>query len=84
MSLLAADGHAALCRTPEGDSYRIPLVCWRDDGSAVYGMVLHRGSLRRAEQVPGFRRYTDEHAPGTPAGSQDARERPERYADLTG
>ncbi|MEV5258261.1 DUF6253 family protein [Streptomyces anulatus] len=58
MSLLSAHGYQAAvqetCDTPE---YHLPLVCWRDDGSAVRGMVLYRGALRPAEQVPGFRRY---------------------------
>lgn len=57
MSLLPADGHMALMRTPEGDGYQLPLVCWRDDDTAVYGMLLYRGSLRRADQIPEFRRY---------------------------
>ncbi|MET9961911.1 DUF6253 family protein [Streptomyces sp. NPDC006326] len=78
MSLLPPDGHVALFATAEGDTYRTPLVCWRDDGSTVYGMVLYRGSLRRAEQVPGFRRYTHEreHRPQPPIA-----ERPRQYAD---
>ncbi|WP_367044725.1 DUF6253 family protein [Streptomyces sp. Je 1-332] len=58
MSLLSAYGYEAAvqetCDTPE---YRIPLVCWHDDGTAVRGLVLHRGALRPADQVPGFRRY---------------------------
>jgi hypothetical protein len=57
MSLLAADGHVALFVTDEGESCRLPLVCWRDDGATVHGMVLHRGALHRAESVAGFRRY---------------------------
>ncbi|MEU7424987.1 DUF6253 family protein [Streptomyces sp. NPDC040750] len=57
MSLLAADGYVALFVTDEGDARRLPLACWRDDGSTVHGMVLYRGALRRAEHVPGFRRY---------------------------
>jgi hypothetical protein len=58
MSLLPAYGYEAAvqetCDTPE---YRIRLVCWHDDGTQVRGLVLYRGSLRPAEQVPGFRRY---------------------------
>ncbi|MEU4494524.1 DUF6253 family protein [Streptomyces sp. NPDC023998] len=57
MSLLPPDGHVADFATAGGDTYRIPLVYWRDDGSSMYGMVLYRGSLRRADQVPEFRRY---------------------------
>ncbi|MFD1659934.1 DUF6253 family protein [Streptomyces caeni] len=57
MSLLAADGHVALFVTDEGDACRLPLVCWRDDGTTVHGMVLYRGALHPAEFVPGFRRY---------------------------
>jgi hypothetical protein len=57
VSLLAADGHVALFVTDEGGACRLPLVCWRDDGTSVVGMVLYRGALHRAESVPGFRRY---------------------------
>lgn len=57
MSLLAADGHVALFLDGEGESCRMPLVCWRDDGVTVHGMVLYRGALHRADTVPGFRRY---------------------------
>ncbi|MYW21766.1 hypothetical protein GT039_40900, partial [Streptomyces sp. SID2955] len=53
----AADGHVALFVTDEGGARRLPLVCWRDDGVTVHGMVLYRGALHRAEYVPGFRRY---------------------------
>ncbi|MFJ2739244.1 DUF6253 family protein [Streptomyces sp. NPDC087440] len=58
MSLLSAYGYEAAvqetCDTPE---YRMPLVCWQDTGTGVCGLVLYRGALRPAEQVPGFRRY---------------------------
>jgi hypothetical protein len=58
MSMLPAYGYEAAvqetCDTPE---YRLPLVCWHDNGTGVRGLVLHRGSLRPAEQVPGFRCY---------------------------
>ncbi|MEU5366661.1 DUF6253 family protein [Streptomyces sp. NPDC005925] len=57
MSLLAADGHVALFLTGDGEACRLPLVCWRDDGITVHGMVLYRGALHRADSVPGFRRY---------------------------
>ncbi|MER6224057.1 DUF6253 family protein [Streptomyces sp. 900105755] len=66
MSLLAADGHVALFVTDEGDARRVPLVCWRDDGTSVHGMVLYRGALRRAEHVPGFRRYAHPLEDDTP------------------
>ncbi|GGS11177.1 MULTISPECIES: DUF6253 family protein [Streptomyces] len=67
MSLLAADGHVALFVTDEGDARQLPLVCWRDNGTAVHGMVLYRGALRQAEQVPGFRRYAGPLEHDTPA-----------------
>jgi len=67
MSLLAADGYVALFSTTDGDIFRRPLVCWRDDGTHVYGMLLHRGSLHRAEQVRGFLRYDHEPEPPAPA-----------------
>ncbi|MFD3514429.1 DUF6253 family protein [Streptomyces sp. NPDC058657] len=58
MSMLPGHGYEAAvqetCDTPE---YRMPLVCWHDNGSGVHGLVLYRGALRPAEQVPGFRRY---------------------------
>ncbi|MEU2712528.1 DUF6253 family protein [Streptomyces sp. NPDC007205] len=72
MSLLAADGHVALFVTDEGDARRLPLVCWREDGSTVHGMVLYRGALRRAEHVPGFRRYAHPLEDGTPVRGTDA------------
>ena len=59
MSLLTADGHVAVFGPLEGDAHSLPLVCWRDDGITVHGLVLHRGALRQAELVPGFRRYAD-------------------------
>ncbi|MEU5667321.1 DUF6253 family protein [Streptomyces longwoodensis] len=75
MSLVAADGHVALFTTPEGDSYSLPLVCWRDDGTGVHGLVLHRGALRQAELVPGFRRYAhgSEAAPSFAPGEPQRR-----------
>ncbi|MFD4139766.1 MULTISPECIES: DUF6253 family protein [unclassified Streptomyces] len=57
MSLLDAANYEAVFTTPEGDTYRVPLVCWHDDGTHVSGMTLHKGQLRRAEQVKGFMRY---------------------------
>jgi hypothetical protein len=66
MSLLGADGHVALFVTDEGDARRLPLVCWRDDGITVHGMVLYRGALHRAEHVPGFRRYAHPLEDDTP------------------
>ncbi|MER6025294.1 DUF6253 family protein [Streptomyces sp. NPDC001851] len=79
MSLLAADGHVALFVTDEGDARRLPLVCWRDDGATVHGMVLYRGALRRAEHVPGFRRYAHPLEDDTPVRGADA-SRPPREA----
>ncbi|MFI8519460.1 DUF6253 family protein [Streptomyces sp. NPDC085481] len=55
--MLPADGYVAVFTTPEGDVYRTPLVCWREDGPNVYGVTLHKGGLRRAEELPGFTRY---------------------------
>ncbi|MGW5424780.1 DUF6253 family protein [Streptomyces sp. NPDC003943] len=55
--MLPADGYVAEFTTPEGDVYRTPLVCWREDGPYVYGVTLHKGGLRRAEELPGFTRY---------------------------
>ncbi|MFF0432790.1 DUF6253 family protein [Streptomyces sp. NPDC004327] len=55
--MLPADGYVAEFTTPEGDLYRTPLVCWREDGPYVYGVTLHKGGLRRAEELPGFTRY---------------------------
>ncbi|MFC8510838.1 DUF6253 family protein [Streptomyces sp. NPDC057411] len=55
--MLSADGYVAVFTTPEGDVYRTPLVCWREDGPNVYGVTLHKGGLRRAEELPGFTRY---------------------------
>jgi hypothetical protein len=81
MSLLAADGHIALFGTPEGDSYCLPLVCWRDDGTTVHGLVLHRGALRQAELVPGLRRYA--HGSETVPAFAPEEPRP-RYADTAG
>ncbi|MER7837833.1 DUF6253 family protein [Streptomyces sp. NPDC096040] len=77
MSLLAADGHVALFVTDEGDARRVPLVCWRDDGTSVHGMVLYRGALRRAEHVPGFRRYAHPLEDDTPVPRRDAPSAPE-------
>ncbi|MEU8930118.1 DUF6253 family protein [Streptomyces sp. NPDC048409] len=77
MSLLAADGHMALFVTDEGDARRVPLVCWRDDGTSVHGMVLYRGALRRAEHVPGFRRYAHPLEENTPVPRRDAPAAPE-------
>lgn len=57
MSLLQAHGHHAVFRTPEGDTYRIPLVCWREEGDHVYGMALIKGHLRRVEHLPNFLQY---------------------------
>ncbi|MFG2960721.1 DUF6253 family protein [Streptomyces sp. NPDC048291] len=50
MSLPAADGHAALFVTDEGDARRIPLVRRRDDGTSVHGMVRYRDA-RTGTQV---------------------------------
>ncbi|MEV7031327.1 DUF6253 family protein [Streptomyces sp. NPDC093272] len=77
MSLLAADGHVALFVTDEGDARRVPLVCWRDDGTSVHGMVLYRGALRRAEHVPGFRRYAHPLEEDTPVPRRDTPAAPE-------
>ncbi|MEV5968466.1 DUF6253 family protein [Streptomyces sp. NPDC051921] len=57
MSLLDAAGYEAVFATPEGDTYRIPLVCWREDEGRVYGMVLVKGQLRCADRVRHFLRY---------------------------
>lgn len=57
MSLLDAHGYEAVFGTPEGDTYRIPLVCWREDGDHVYGMVLVKGHLRRTDQLRNFLQY---------------------------
>ncbi|MFB8774936.1 DUF6253 family protein [Streptomyces broussonetiae] len=75
MTMLPAEGYLALFGTLEEGTRSLPLVCWRDDGRTVHGLVLHRGALRRAEHLPGFRRYAraNETAP--------AREEPARYAD---
>lgn len=90
MSLLAAGGHVAVFGL-EGDAYSLPLVCWRDDGVTVHGLVLHRGALRQAELVPGFRRYADTGESATPAPAAPAalaapvpREPRTRYADAVG
>ncbi|MER7931254.1 MULTISPECIES: DUF6253 family protein [unclassified Streptomyces] len=77
MSLLAADGHVALFVTDEGDARRVPLVCWRDDGTSVHGMVLYRGALRRAEHVAGFRRYAHPLEEDTPVLRRDTPAAPE-------
>ncbi|MFG3347102.1 DUF6253 family protein [Streptomyces sp. NPDC048018] len=77
MSLLDAAGYEAVFATPEGDTYRIPLVCWREDGDRVYGMVLVKGQLRCADGVRHFLRYgtrtasaADDDAGGSPAASR--------------
>jgi hypothetical protein len=57
VSLLEAHGYEAVCGTPEGDTYGIPLVCWREEGGHMYGVVLLKGHLRRADLLPHFRRY---------------------------
>ncbi|AXE27997.1 hypothetical protein C0216_31295 (plasmid) [Streptomyces globosus] len=64
MSLLNATGYEAVFATPEGDTYRIPLVCWREDEDRVYGMVLVKGQLRCAERVRHFLRYGTRAAAG--------------------
>ncbi|WMX45698.1 DUF6253 family protein [Streptomyces roseicoloratus] len=71
MSLLDAAGYEAVFATPEGDTYRIPLVCWREDEGRVYGMVLFKGQLRCADQVRHFLRYGNRTAaaPGEEAGA---------------
>ncbi|MFB7667620.1 DUF6253 family protein [Kitasatospora sp. NPDC056138] len=61
MSLLDAHGYEAVFGTPEGDTYRIPLVCWREDGDHVYGMVLTKGHLRRTDQLRNFLQYDHRH-----------------------
>ncbi|MER7515189.1 DUF6253 family protein [Streptomyces sp. NPDC126499] len=64
MSLLDATGYEAVFATPEGDTYRIPLVCWREDEDRVYGMVLVKGQLRCADRVRHFLRYGARTADG--------------------
>ena len=61
MSLLAADGYEAVFGTPEGDTYRFPLVCWREADDQMYGVVLVKGHLRRVDQLQNFLRYADRH-----------------------
>lgn len=61
MSLLDAQGYEAVFGTPEGDTYRIPLVCWREDGDHMYGMVLVKGHLRRTDQLQNFLQYDRRH-----------------------
>ncbi|MDH6128155.1 DUF6253 family protein [Kitasatospora sp. GP82] len=57
MALLPAHGYLAEFSGPDGERHTEPLICWWEDGTHVFGMVLHRGSPRRAEQIPGFLRY---------------------------
>lgn len=57
MALLPADGFVAQFMTQDGGRYTEPLICWREDDTCVYGMVLHKGSLRRAEALNGFLNY---------------------------
>ncbi|MFJ7243788.1 DUF6253 family protein [Kitasatospora sp. NPDC098652] len=57
MSLLDAQAYEAVFGTPEGDTYRIPLVCWREDGDHLFGVVLVKGHLRRTDQLSDFLRY---------------------------
>ncbi|AYN43138.1 hypothetical protein D9753_34420 [Streptomyces dangxiongensis] len=78
MSLLPADGYVSLFVTDEGDAHRLPLVCWRDDGTTVHGMVLYRGALRRAEHVPGFRRYAHPLEDDTPVRRTDTPSHPRK------
>jgi hypothetical protein len=72
VSLLEAHGYDAVFGSPEGDTYRIPLVCWREEGGHMYGMVLVKGHLRRVEQLPNFLRYgTQDGGDGSSAPSFD-------------
>ncbi|MFE4520244.1 DUF6253 family protein [Kitasatospora sp. NPDC056783] len=71
MALLDAHGYEAVFGTPEGDTYRIPLVCWREDGDNLYGVVLIKGHPRRTDRLRDFLRYDGRHgsrgADATPA-----------------
>ncbi|MFD7981605.1 DUF6253 family protein [Streptomyces sp. NPDC059071] len=73
MSLLDASGYEAVFATPEGDTYRVPLVCWREDEGRVYGMVLVKGQLRCADRVRHFLRYGNraDATPDDTAGTAD-------------
>ncbi|MFG2844368.1 DUF6253 family protein [Kitasatospora sp. NPDC048296] len=57
MTLLDAHGYEAVFGTPEGDTYRIPLICWREDEDHMYGTVLVKGHLRRTDQLRNFLQY---------------------------
>ncbi|MER6301326.1 DUF6253 family protein [Kitasatospora sp. NPDC001539] len=57
MTLLDAHGYEAVFGTPEGDTYRLPLVCWRETGDHMYGMVLIKGHLRRTDHLQDFLQY---------------------------
>ncbi|MGW2395696.1 DUF6253 family protein [Kitasatospora sp. NPDC001664] len=59
MSLLDAQSYEAVFGTPEGDTYRVPLVCWREDGEHLHGLALIKGHLRRVDRLPQFLRYAD-------------------------
>ncbi|MFJ8045917.1 DUF6253 family protein [Kitasatospora sp. NPDC096147] len=59
MSLLDAQTFEAVFGTPEGDTYRVPLVCWREDGEHVHGLALIKGHLRRVDRLPQFLRYAE-------------------------
>lgn len=88
MSLLEAHNYDAVFGTPEGDTYRVPLVCWREDGENVIGMAMIKGHLRRADAIPGFMRYgprdDNDDGDGSPFGppAADSRPDPKRTAAL--
>ncbi|MGW0465436.1 DUF6253 family protein [Streptomyces sp. NPDC003027] len=65
MSILDATGYVAVFCSTEGDSRHVPLVCWRDDGTRVHGLVLHKGQLKSSEQLTGFMRYAERPAGDT-------------------
>ncbi|OII59565.1 hypothetical protein BJP40_13180, partial [Streptomyces sp. CC53] len=57
MTLLNATDYEAVFTTPENDTYRIPLICWREDKDQIYGMILIKGQPHRADQIRHFLRY---------------------------
>ncbi|WP_424213367.1 DUF6253 family protein [Streptomyces sp. BI20] len=69
MTRTEESGPAAVFATPDGDVYRIPLVCGYDAGDHITGLIRHRGGLHVPETLPGFLYYATEPVPDLPSAA---------------